>query len=79
MLMMKRGVYFSTVNTKPSWHRKHGDDDDDDDDDDDSDYAPAASDSALQVSPHMALLLPVVESQKDCVTAAVDRSVFIMC
>ncbi|GLJ47963.1 hypothetical protein SUGI_1012730 [Cryptomeria japonica] len=80
MLMMKRGVYFCTMNTKSSWYRKHGDDDDDDDDDDDSDYAPAASDSALQMPPHMALLLPVVESPKECsLTAAVDMRVFIMC
>ncbi|GLJ47961.1 hypothetical protein SUGI_1012700 [Cryptomeria japonica] len=79
MLMMKRGVYFCTVNTKPSWYRKHGDDDDDDDDDDDSDYAPAASDSAVHVPPQIALLLPVVVSQKECsVTAAVEMSALIM-
>ncbi|GLJ47960.1 hypothetical protein SUGI_1012690 [Cryptomeria japonica] len=81
MLMMKRGVYFCTVNTKPSWYRKHGDDDDDDDDDD-SDYAPAASDSALEEPPRMALLfsslplLLVVQSQKECSeTAAPEKSV----
>lgn len=46
-MIMMRAVYICTVNRKPSWYRKHGDDDDDDDDDNNYDYAPAASASLL--------------------------------